>query len=155
VNEPPAESVSPCATSRVFLINEFIDVSGAGRGVRDVAERHGFSRIQAYYLVIAAIELGNNIVAHAGGRGRIAICYLPPPAGPAIEILAEDRGPGIPDLERALSDGFSTNGGLGCGLPGVRRLMDEFELRSAASGTWVRARRYKDERRDRDRAQTS
>ena len=61
-----------------------------------------------------------------------------------VEITATDDGPGIPDVGLAMQDGFSTSGGLGLGLPGVRRLMDEFEIHSTfGKGTRVKARKWK------------
>ena len=61
----------------------------------------------------------------------------------AIEIVAEDDGPGIPDIDRAIQDGYSTGRGLGLGLPGARRLMDEFEIDSTVGqGTTVIMRRW-------------
>ncbi len=60
-----------------------------------------------------------------------------------IEIISEDEGPGIPDIELAMQDGFSTCGGLGGGLPGVKRLMDEFEITSKETGTRIVARKWK------------
>ena len=63
--------------------------------------------------------------------------------GAGIELIAEDEGPGIPDLEQAMQDGFSTNRGLGGGLPGVKRLMDEFHITSEmGTGTRIITRKW-------------
>jgi serine/threonine-protein kinase RsbT len=90
----------------------------------------------------AASELGSNIVKYAQ-RGTLRIAILSKGSHRGVELEAEDRGPGIGDVSLALSDRYSTAGSLGLGLPGVRRLMDDFDLRSRPGvGTTVRARRW-------------
>lgn len=139
----PADAAAVPAPVHWWLpIREAADVAEAGRAVLAMALAHGFARIQAYYLATAVIELGHNIVAHAAGQGSIELHIDAGPAALALEIIAVDEGPGIADVGLALTDGFSTNGGLGCGLPGVARLLDHLEIDTAAGhGTRIRARK--------------
>ena len=82
-------------------------------------------------------ELARNIVTYAK-KGEIRLQALNGPSRRGIRVIAQDEGPGIPDLDQALRDGFSTSGGLGVGLPGVRRLVDEFKIESEPNaGTTV------------------
>jgi serine/threonine-protein kinase RsbT len=88
-------------------------------------------------------ELSRNILLHAGS-GEILIRLTEVRECPSIDIAAIDVGPGIADVRRALRDGYSTCGRLGIGLPGVRRLSDEFEIVSQpARGTTIRARKLR------------
>lgn len=113
------------------------DVADAVRHVRRTAESLGFSSVNCSYIATAASELATNLVIHAAGGTFIIIADHQ--AG-LLEIITRDAGPGIPDIALALCDGFSTSGGLGCGLPGVRRLMDGLEIESTVGkGTHVRA----------------
>ena len=89
----------------------------------------------------AVSELGYNIIKYAG-KGIIRLTPLKDKRT-GIEIVASDKGPGIEDLEAALSDQFSTGGTLGLGLPGVKRLMDEFEVdTSPEKGTKITVRKW-------------
>jgi serine/threonine-protein kinase RsbT len=103
----------------------------------------GFSAGDATLIAAAISELARNIVSYAG-RGEI---LLKPARGPnltGIGIVARDDGPGIRDIPQALRDGFSTSGSLGIGLPGVKRLMDEFEINSVPGrGTMVAVKKWK------------
>jgi serine/threonine-protein kinase RsbT len=119
----------------------------ACRQARQLAERLGFSRSAAYHVATAASELAANLFIHGGG-GMLQIRPLDH-AGPlgqtqGLELLAEDQGPGIADPALALTDGYSTGQGLGCGLPGVKRLMDEFAIESRPGpGTRIRAVKWR------------
>lgn len=120
--------------SRCFSIRTEADVMEVTRGARQLAERLGFSQVRAYHLAIATSELATNLAVHAGG-GRLCLRPLEDPEQPArigIELLVEDQGPGIPDLELAMTEGYSTAARLGCGLPGASRLMDELSIDSSA-----------------------
>lgn len=123
------------------------DVMSACRQARQLAERLGFSRTAAYHVATAASELAANLLIHAGGGLLMASPITDPIADGfslGLELCAEDEGPGIPDLALALTDGYSTRQGLGCGLPGVRRLMDEFAIDSRPGrGTRVRAVKWR------------
>ncbi|HBY93702.1 MAG TPA: ATP-binding protein [Chloroflexi bacterium] len=87
-------------------------------------------------------ELARNLWQHAGG-GTITLHLGATPDDPWIEVQAEDTGPGIADVAQAMQDGYSTIGSLGSGLPGVRRLMDEFRIESEPRvGTRIIARKW-------------
>jgi RNA polymerase sigma factor (sigma-70 family) len=104
------------------------DIVLARQGVRDLAIRVGFPRTELTIIATAVSEVARNIVRFAEA-GEIVAEVLPRPRH-GIRIIARDKGPGIPDVEEALVDGYSTNRGLGLGLPGARRLMDDFSLTS-------------------------
>jgi serine/threonine-protein kinase RsbT len=112
----------------------------AGRGL---AESVGFDTVQQHSIVISISELATNIFSYAG-RGTITLKVVAGGGGAAgVEVVARDEGPGIADLDLALTDGASTNGGLGGGLPGVQRLMSEMEISSVVGeGTVVRATKW-------------
>jgi serine/threonine-protein kinase RsbT len=119
-------------------VRDEYDVSRARVVAAELASRAGFPRGAAYRLATAVSELANNIVFHAHGRGVVHLSTLWRGGKAGIEVVAEDQGPGIDDIDLAMTDGHSTNGGLGSGLPGCRRLVDEFEISSAAGvGTRV------------------
>jgi serine/threonine-protein kinase RsbT len=115
------------------------DIVVARQSGRELAEQIGCSATDATLVATAISEVARNIVTHAG-RGEIVIraVYGDSDGDPAIEIVARDEGPGIAEVDRAMQDGFSTGPGLGLGLPGARRLMDEFEITSEVGrGTTV------------------
>jgi serine/threonine-protein kinase RsbT len=112
------------------------DIVLARKGARDLAAQLDFGRTDLTLIATAVSEIARNIVRFAG-NGQIYIELLDRPR-PGVRIVARDAGPGIADVDRAMSDGFSTYQGLGLGLPGARRLMDEFELHSElGKGTTV------------------
>ena len=117
------------------------DILAARQQGREVAERVGFTGSDLALIATAISEVARNIVVHAGG-GAIMISELS--AGRAgIEIVARDDGPGILDVELAMQDGYSTVDSLGLGLPGARRLMDEFTIESQEGhGTTVVMRKW-------------
>ncbi|MET0067795.1 MAG: ATP-binding protein [Candidatus Thiodiazotropha sp.] len=97
--------------------------------------------IHAFATIIS--ELAYNLVFHTDQGGTIKIRTLKDGERNGIEVICEDPGPGIEDTELALQDGYSTGGGLGGGLPGVRRLANEFEITSTPGvGTRIRALRW-------------
>ncbi len=114
------------------------DVVAARQQGRAVALQTGFSVSEATLIATAISELARNIVSYAS-HGTVT---LKPAHGAngalGLTLIANDSGPGIADVAQALRDGYSSSGGLGLGLPGVRRLMDEFEISSRAGiGTTV------------------
>ena len=116
------------------------DVATACRAARQVAEQTGFDRTRSYQIATAASELACNVLVHGGG-GVVTVRAVTERSG--IELLAVDCGPGIADLALAMQEGYSTTGSLGCGLPGVERLMDEVVIESNAGlGTTVRASKW-------------
>tara|TARA_B100000614_G_scaffold193855_1_gene175037 strand:+ start:427 stop:834 length:408 start_codon:yes stop_codon:yes gene_type:complete len=99
----------------------------------------GFDEIRQYLIASAVSELSTNIIRYAG-RGTVTLNLIRTTDCPGIEIIAQDLGPGIADIERAMTENISTGNGLGLGLPSVQRIMDEFDIRSApGQGTRVRA----------------
>jgi serine/threonine-protein kinase RsbT len=114
---------------------------------RAMAERLGFPRPDPTLIATAISEVARNIVVHAG-RGEIVLRPLDDPDRFGVVVIARDEGPGIRDVEAALRDDYSGRGGLGLGLPGARRLMDDFDVESDAdAGTTVTMTkwRYRDE----------
>ena len=120
-------------------IRDEADIVVARQRGRTLAEHAGFRGTDSTIIATVISELARNIVDYAS-RGEL--CYgLEQGSTSAIIIVARDSGPGIEDLATAMTDGYSTGGGLGLGLPGVRRLMDEFEIESSpGKGTvvWTR-----------------
>lgn len=110
---------------------------------RYLAEECGMSETAAHCLLISVTELGKNLVRHATVGGLLVLSLVIEEGRTGVEVVCSDDGPGIPDVARALQDGYSTCGGLGGGLPGVQRLMDDFVLVSdPESGTVVTARKF-------------
>jgi serine/threonine-protein kinase RsbT len=103
----------------------------------------GFSAGGATLVATAISELARNILLYAG-EGEIVLKPVERTGNEGLVIVARDRGPGIQDIPRAMEDGYSTSGRLGLGLPGVKRLMDEFEVVSATgNGTQIRAVKWR------------
>jgi serine/threonine-protein kinase RsbT len=125
------------ADELVIPITTDTDIVVARQKGRELAERVGFSRTDLTFIATAISEVARNITSYAG-RGEIVFRIVDGDGRVGMHMEARDEGPGIGDLQRALEDGYSTAEGMGLGLPGARRLMDEFEVRSAAgSGTTV------------------
>ncbi len=122
------------------------DVVAARQAARELAGRLGcFSPTDLTLIATAVSEVTRNVVKFAGS-GEVVVEVLEDPR-PGVRVTARDTGPGIPDVERALQDGFSTYAGLGLGLPGARRLMDEFAIASEVGrGTTVTMTRWCGER---------
>ena len=124
-------------------INSDADIVTARQKGRALAEQVGFSGSELALIATAISELARNIVEFAG-HGEILLSTCQQKDRRGVTIVARDEGPGIPDVSLALQDGYSTRGGLGLGLPGARRLMDEFEIQSeAGKGTTITARKWK------------
>jgi serine/threonine-protein kinase RsbT len=118
-------------------IKSDVDVVGARQRGREMAARLGFSAGDQAVVAAAISEVARNILTYAT-RGDVALRVVEDGDRRGITIIARDRGPGIDDIARALRDGYSTSGGLGLGLPGARRLMDEFHIASSPGrGTTV------------------
>ena len=127
-------------------INSDQDIILARQKGRAVAAEAGFSSVDATLIATAISELARNIVSYARS-GEISVHIVQEPGRHGICITAMDAGPGIADVHQALRDGFSTSGSLGLGLPGVRRLMDEFLISSApGEGTVVIVKKWRLER---------
>ena len=110
---------------------------------RALAARLGFSRTDATLVATAISEVARNIVVHADG-GEIVMTPVYADSRYGLVVVARDRGPGIPDVEAAMEDGYGSSNGLGLGLPGARRLMDEFEVESEVGrGTTVTMKKWR------------
>lgn len=126
---------------RVRIARE-ADILTARQEGRALAATLGFSGSELTVIATAISEVARNIVAYAG-HGEIVLAAVDHGGRHGLLVVARDEGPGIPDVEIALQDGYSTAGSLGLGLPGARRLMDEFEIVSrAGEGTTVTMRKW-------------
>jgi serine/threonine-protein kinase RsbT len=110
------------------------DVVRVRQQVRAAAAQAGMSLIDQTKLVTAASELARNTLIHGGGGGATIEQVTSPRGRAGIRVTFRDTGPGIPDTDLALTDGWTTGGGLGLGLSGARRLVDEFDLATSAGG---------------------
>ncbi len=118
------------------------DIILARQRARELASEANFEPLESTLIATAISELARNILQHAG-RGEVSIKIVQQEDGTVLIVVARDNGPGIPNVNRALKDGFSTSGGLGLGLPGIRRIMDEFEIVSHPNyGTTVIAKKW-------------
>ena len=124
-------------------INSDQDIVSARQKGRAMAIELGFSSGDATLIATAISELARNIVSYAH-KGQITLKGVQGSSRVGILVIASDDGPGIVDIRQALRDGFSTSGSLGLGLPGVRRLMDEFEITSQPGrGTTVTVKKWR------------
>ena len=124
-------------------ISSDIDIVKARQLGRGTAAKEGFSLTDQSLIATAISELARNIVRYAR-RGEIVIAPIEDTGRRGIMVVATDEGPGIRNIAQALQVGFSTSGSLGLGLPGVKRLMDEFDIRSKLGrGTTVTTRKWK------------
>jgi serine/threonine-protein kinase RsbT len=131
------------ANETVVPINTDTDVVAARQKGRELATVLGFVSTDSTLLATAISELARNIIRYAK-KGEILIASVQSGDRVGITVVARDNGPGIANVSLAMQDGFSTSGGLGLGLPGVKRLMDEFHLISDAnSGTKVTIKKWK------------
>jgi serine/threonine-protein kinase RsbT len=126
---------------RVSIESDADLVSARAEG-RAMAERLGFPRPDPTLIATAISEVARNIVVHVG-RGEIVLRPLDEDRRYGLLVIARDQGPGIRDVDGALRTEFSGRGGLGLGLPGARRLMDEFEIESDADGTTVSMKKWR------------
>jgi len=114
-----------------------VDVVRARQQGRELAAKAGFSSGDQTVIAAAISEIARNILTYAG-YGEMSLDVQTNGDREGFMVVARDQGPGIPDVGRAMEDGYSTSGGLGLGLPGAKRLMDEFEIVSVAGqGTTV------------------
>ncbi|OLD58726.1 MAG: ATP-binding protein [Ignavibacteria bacterium 13_1_40CM_2_61_4] len=120
-----------------------VDVVQARQQGREVAADCGFTSGDQTVIAAAISEIARNILMYAK-RGEIVLSVVANGDRQGVVVVARDQGPGIRDVARALQDGYSTSGGLGLGLPGARRLMDEFELTSVlGEGTTVTMKKWR------------
>lgn len=112
--------------SSVEIYTEW-DIVAARQLGRNEAKEVGFGTVDQARITTAISELARNIYLYAG-RGKIEITRLCKGDLNGISIVAADEGPGIADIRKVMDDGYTTSGGLGAGMPGVKRLMDEFDI---------------------------
>ena len=113
------------------------------QAVREHAVAQGFSLVDQTKLVTAASELARNIINYGGG-GEMALERLSEGLRKGVRLTFSDNGPGIPDIELAMKDGYTTGGGMGLGLGGAKRLASEFRIESTVgAGTRVTITRWK------------
>lgn len=126
-----------------IALQEITDCVLAAGIARTLAEHGGFDPTAQCQLATVVSELSTNAVRYGGG-GEIILRLLGLPDRVGFEVLALDSGPGIADIEAAMTDNYSTGNSLGLGLPGVKRLMDEFDVISAPNGgTRCTARKWR------------
>ena len=124
--------------SSVDIYTEW-DIVAARQLGRNEAKKIGFGTVDQARITTAISELARNIYLYAG-KGTIEIIRLLENDIAGISVIASDEGPGIADVRKVMTDGYTTSGGLGAGMPGVRRLMDEFNVRTETGvGTTITA----------------
>lgn len=120
-----------------------VDVVEARQRGRALAADAGFSSAEQTVIAAAISEIARNIVMYAK-QGEIILSLVQSGGRQGVAVVAIDEGPGIPDLKRAMQDGYSTADGVGTGLPGAKRLMDEFEVESVVGrGTTVKMTKWR------------
>lgn len=118
-------------------LDEEADIVVARQQGRTLAEQLGLSTSQQTMIATAISEIARNIIVYAG-QGEVRLSVVEDGQGRrGVQMVARDCGPGIDDIALAMRDGYSTAGSLGLGLPGARRLMDDFEIMSSSRGTTV------------------
>jgi serine/threonine-protein kinase RsbT len=129
-------------TSEIVALTSEADVVTVRRRVRELSAQLRFSLVDQTKLVTAASELGRNTLIYGGG-GHMLVEVLNG-ARSGLRLSFEDKGPGIPDIDMALRDGFTSGSGLGLGLGGAKRLVSEFEIASkVGEGTRVTITKWK------------
>ena len=123
------------------VIRTEADIVSARQAGRSLAAAIGFNPTDQALIATAISELARNILRYAGS-GEVRISPLSARGRDGIEVVAADHGPGIADLDEAMLDGFTTSGGLGLGLPGAKRLMDEFHVQTGPTGTTITALKF-------------
>ena len=122
---------------RIQLFQE-TDLQAATIRCRQFALNAGLTPIATQKLATAVSELTRNVYKYAQCKGRVDLLLIKTPDGDYVQVDVIDHGPGIEDIDQAMADNYSSSGTLGLGLPGVRRLVDHFEIQSAlGQGTRV------------------
>ena len=141
-----AVSGGASAREEVFPIASEDDIVVARQRAREAARRMGFGMVDQSRVATAVSELTRNVVRYAtDSRGEMRMRVVAAPhGGQGLEIVVSDEGPGIADVDEAMRAGFTSGPGLGMGLPGTRRLMDEMEIRSTpGQGTTITIRKWR------------
>jgi serine/threonine-protein kinase RsbT len=138
----PEDKSKTDAPETCIPIASDLDIIRARQTGRTEASKLGFSSTDLTLIATAISELARNIVMYAK-KGEIIVQLVRSSERQGIMVIARDKGPGIPDVRQTLQDGYSTSRSLGLGLPGVRRLMDEFEIESeVGQGTVVTIKKW-------------
>ena len=131
------------ASNEVVALQDEQDVVRARQAVRTRMQELKFSLVDQTKMITAASELARNTVIHGGG-GQMSIEVLVNGTRTGVRLTFEDNGPGIADLTLAMTDGWTSGGGLGMGLPGTKRLVNDFHIESAiGQGTRIVIARWK------------
>ena len=130
--------------TEAVLIRSSDDVAMARHIVRQHALQMGFSLVDQTKVVTAASELARNIVVHGGSEGRVLVEQLSDGFRRGLRLVFEDNGPGISNIPLAMKDGYTTGGGLGIGLGGAKRLMNDFDIATkVGEGTRISVTKWK------------
>lgn len=130
------------AEPKVIPITSDLDIVAARMVARDMARALGFGAIDQARIATAISELARNIYLYAG-QGSVTVKEASNGLRRGIEVICEDQGPGIPDVSLVMQDGYTSSKGMGMGLPGARRLMDDFEIVSEVGvGTRIVCRKW-------------
>ncbi len=133
----------PAESHETLRIQSSADVVSVRQATRALSERVGFSLVDQTKLVTAASELARNTIDYGGG-GSVRLELVENGIRRGVRLTFEDQGPGIPDIQLALKDGYTSGGGLGLGLGGARRLVNDFTIDSSpGAGTRVMIARWK------------
>jgi serine/threonine-protein kinase RsbT len=130
--------VEPVTT---IAVRSRLDVDRARQDVRSLAIAAGLNPEQVEMVALSVTELAVNLLRYAQG-GSIVLSRANCLGRSGVQVESRDTGPGIDNLDLAMQDNYSTGGGLGSGLPAVKRLMDDFTIGSTPEGTWVIARKW-------------
>lgn len=143
--DPPRSGEDAATTLEknvTIVIQAVKDIVTARQHGREMALQSGFSETDSTLIATIISELARNIVLYAQS-GEIILSKISSQHRHGIAIISQDRGPGIPDVQRALMGGYSTSGGLGLGLCGVRRMVDEFHIDTGSkNGTTVAVKKW-------------
>jgi serine/threonine-protein kinase RsbT len=131
------------AQGKAAVIRSDLDIVIARTLARDTAKMLGFGAIDQARIATAVSELARNIFLYAG-TGTVTVREIERTGRKGIEVICEDQGPGIANVNLVMQDGYSTSRGMGMGLPGAKRLMDEFDIRSQEGvGTTIICRKWR------------
>ncbi len=131
------------AMPKVINIQSDLDIVAARMAARDMAKAMGFGAIDQARIATAISELARNIYLYAG-EGTVTVSEVQQGIRKGLEVVCEDQGPGIEDISLVMTDGYTTSKGMGMGMPGARRLMDDFEIISiVGEGTKITCRKWK------------
>ena len=133
-------------SERLLSLRDESDLVGVRRHVHELGELQGLTPLAIEALATAVTEIVRNVFVHAES-GTIRLSATPPGSGSRRAVVVEvaDHGPGIPDVDAAMADGYSTGEGLGLGLPSARRLVDAFDVRTVVgAGTTIRLEKWAD-----------